>query len=310
MKPLKFLFLIVLFSQSTYGQIHPFKGIYDQDSCNFSSASPLIRFTDSLNTLWQIGEPRKSFFGTAHSLPYAIMTDSINSYPNATHSYFDMVLPKWYPNVIVSFKHKFQTDSLKDGGYIEVSYDSGRNWNNVIDEKKVHNPMMFFVENMYQQKDSLSGGLYGFSGTQENWIYSRIQWVWLVPLFIHPPNPLYLRFHFISDSMPSEKSGWIMDDFMVSIADMGTGISALKKGHDVRVFPNPMVTEATFVFPNLKKEAFLLHLYTSKGQLVNTQHHYHADKIILERGELVAGLYSYLIQSESGLQARGSLSIQ
>ncbi len=301
--------LIICFEYSLcIAQIHPFKGIYDQDSCKFSSSSPLIRFSDSAHTLWQVGKPSKPFFGNAYSAPFAIMTDSVEAYPKAMDTYFDLILPQWYPNVIVGFKHKYETDANRDGGYIEVSYDSGRNWNNVIDEKKVHNPMMFYLENMYQAQDSLAGGINGFSGLQSTWLYSRMQWVWLVPLFGPPPRPLYLRFHFISDTLESHKSGWIVDDIMISIADMGTGIGRVNKAK-LRYYPNPMSTETTFMFPNLKKEAISFQLFNSQGQMVKTQCRFYADKLILERGELNSGLYYFRILSENGFQASGSLGV-
>jgi hypothetical protein len=310
MKRLKIFVVTLFLNVATYGQIHPYLGIYDDDSCKFNTACSLINFTDKSHNMWQTGRPLKPFFGTAYSEPFALMTDSINPYPKSIHTYFDLILPEWIPNVIVSFKHKYQTDSLKDGGYIEVSYDSGKTWNNVIDDKKVHFSIYFGMEKMYAQNDTLIQGHKGFSGTSNGWIYSRIQWVWLVPLSNIPPNPLYMRFHFISDSIDNEKAGWVIDDILISHAF--TGWSVKKTGEDTKLkySPNPMTTETVFYFDNPIKEKYSLRLYNSKGQLVKTQSEYHPQSITLKRGNLNSGLYYFMLKSESGIESKGKLIIE
>ncbi|MFM9945856.1 MAG: T9SS type A sorting domain-containing protein [Bacteroidia bacterium] len=308
---MKIVSIVVLLSCSSYGQINPFKGIYTLDSCQFESSCKMVYYTDTVNTLWQIGKPQKPFFGVPYSGHFALITDTVKPYPNSIHTYFDVILPRFYPNLIIGFKHKFETDLHKDGGYIEVSYDSGHTWNNVIDEEKVHKPKYFAMEGMYSQNDSLTDNHKGFSGTSSVFYADiRIQWVWLIPLSGSLPRPLYLRFNFISDSVGSEKSGWIIDDLYFYEADMGTSIKRIKRNTNLKYSPNPMTTETVFSFDNSLKEKYTLQLFNSTGQVVKTQSEYHPQSITLKKDNLNGGLYYFLLKSESGFQAIGNLMIK
>lgn len=311
MKKVNFFLFIFLFATHGFSQINPFYGIYDLDSCKFFGDTKMISFTDSSQTLWQIGKPSKPYFDTAYSKPYAMVTDTINPYPKGVNAYFDLVLlNRIYSNMIVGFKHKYQSDTLKDGGYIEVSYDSGKNWNNVIDDKAVHQPRFFNMKNMYSQKDSLTMNYKGFSGTSDGWIYSQIQWVWLLHLDGIIPEELQLRFHFISDTIGNEKSGWMIDNILVSYADLGSSVKKMKEPNVLHYFPNPLIDESIFKFENLKKEKFTLQLFDNKGILVKTIIEDHPESIVLKRENLSGGLYHFLLQSESGIESKGNLEIE
>ncbi len=121
---IKLFILIFLGFSKINAQILPFLGIYNIDSCKFESACKYVSFSSDSNNIWQLGKPNKVFFDSAYSGTNAIITDTINSYSVTNHSYFDIKIPSnsWFQlgNRIISFKHKFDTDSLKDGGYIEA----------------------------------------------------------------------------------------------------------------------------------------------------------------------------------------------
>lgn len=310
MKRLLFFLTVFSLTCTVYSQIYPFKGIHNIDSCEFESQCHLLAFSDTANDLWQWGKPQKPGFGPAYSYPRAVMTDSLKPYPKTIHTYFDLVIPntKYWMAKIVGFKHKYQTDTLKDGGYIEVSYD-GKNWKNVIDEKKPGGPLRFHMENMYSDSDSLSGNKRGFSGTSNGWIYSRIEWIWTMPVK-RMVDTLYLRFYFISDSVNNEKAGWVIDNLLISYPDLGSGIRRVKNDTKLKYSPNPMTTETVFSFDNSIKEKYTLQLYNSYGQLVKTQSEYHPQSLTLKRDNLNGGLYYFILKSESGFQSSGNLMIE
>ena len=134
MKKIASLFLILtsLYSsaQIDYGE----QGLIPTDSCSFENyCQRMLIDTSNTNNDWVIGSTNKPFFGQANSLPNAIMTDSLNPYSSNNLSYFDLGFNAWdgsgFPmNMYIQFEHKYETDTLIDGGYITVSHDSGQTW--------------------------------------------------------------------------------------------------------------------------------------------------------------------------------------
>ena len=77
------------------------------------------------------------------------MTDTLNSYSNNQLSYFEIVFTQnddsWaIMEGYIKFDHKFETDTLIDGGFISVSHDSGKTFINIIDEPVVHLDNIYF----------------------------------------------------------------------------------------------------------------------------------------------------------------------
>lgn len=295
MKNIKLFTLFFLASVSLYSQINPFLGIYDVDSCHLESPCSLIQLDTSTQNIWQIGEPQKPFFDTAYTCPNALVTDTINPYPVANNSYFDLTLSVydyyWF-GIIVGFRHKFQTDTLTDGGYIDVSYDNGQSWVNVLYDDTVHVVYELNTENLYSEQDTLLGGINGFSGNSNGWIYTRIQWVWEYPCDIGTPDTLMLRFHFISDTIQSNKDGWMIDNILISYADEGTAIEKLESSHiKIDVFPNPFDNYATISFNNSLNKPLSLVLRNAQGVLVKKINQIYESQFQLRREGLTSGLY-------------------
>ena len=117
MKKLLLLNLILIITTAGKAQI----------TINFETPDSLLQIdTANVNNVWQIGAPTKTFFDSAYSAPNAIVTDTFNFYSDTNHSVFTLKVydPSWGffgPSIEVGYRHKFDTDSLQDGGYIEVS---------------------------------------------------------------------------------------------------------------------------------------------------------------------------------------------
>lgn len=225
---MKYIYIIILiyaFKLNIYAQIDPYEGIANVDSCMFYSQNTHMLILDtSRNNIWQIGKPHKPFFYQALSLPYAIVTDTVSPYKVSNHSYFDLKIPGRYMDIIIGFKHKYQTDSGIDGGYIQISEDKGKNWVNI----RNYNCLQFNSENLYTTKDSLQGGEPGFSGQSNEWINTRFQIIWMMPVKTDWIDTVMFRFSFISDSIQTNKDGWLIDDILVSVADLGSGFSEIE----------------------------------------------------------------------------------
>ena len=86
------------------------------------------------NNIWQVGNPTKSIFISALSLPNAIITDTINTYPVNNESYFYLKFIRGgLSGYYFTIKHRYDTDYLIDGGTIELSFNNGINWYNIFD---------------------------------------------------------------------------------------------------------------------------------------------------------------------------------
>jgi hypothetical protein len=126
------------------------------------------------------------------------------------------------------------SDSLLDGGIIEVSRDYGTTWTNVIEDQT---NMLFLSNELYGSSDTLFSGEKGFSGTFVD-RYTEIEWVWMFPIKDFPTDTMYYRFRFISDTINNQKEGWMISDISFSYADLGTGIEEVAP-FDFSIAPNP-----------------------------------------------------------------------
>lgn len=192
--------------------------LYYGDTIRFENDNAFISLDTIQNNIWQIGEPQKNIFNAAYSPSRAILTDTIQSYSNNNHSYFQVMVtqqnlpfPIFPLSIFLEFKHKINSDSLKDGGYITVSYNKGATWENVINS----NPPFFgfyMNTNIYSQNDSLINGQVGFSGTDTTWKTTNIGWPLMGVKSSAQYDTILFRFNFISDSIQTNKDGWMIDD--------------------------------------------------------------------------------------------------
>lgn len=226
----KYLFILfcLLTVDKTYGQ----DTIY---SIAYTSPQPMSTFEDrdtadyffidhtNANNIWAIGTPSKAFFNYAYSAPLAMVTDTLNTYPNGNISSFEFVI-KSDDLTFISFAHRLNTDSLADGGVIEVSYDGGASWTNII------NASQFTLSNFYSSSNTISsnGNNPGFTGNL-GWVISTIQGYAL--------NFIRFRFTFTSDNTNTNKDGWMIDSFNFSC--LGTGINEIGIKSPIHIFPNP-----------------------------------------------------------------------
>ncbi len=177
---------------------------------------------DSTNQLWQVGKSSK-FDGVLSAKP-ALYTDTLNSYPPNVDEGVVMVLFEdtwfgpyhWYD---IYFKHRFETDSLADGAYIEISLDSGSTWVNAIDYMdSVAWPMWGpYSIDFYSNEYLVNGQRSAFTGSGVNYRQNHIHLGLITAIVAQPeivgfPVAPYLRFSFVSDSIDNQKPGWQIDE--------------------------------------------------------------------------------------------------
>ncbi len=291
------------------GQYTPYKNVGDTVGpwtvISFEEPTPYITILPLSQNIWQIGAPHKTFFNAAYTLPNAIVTDTMNNYPVNNLSSFELIVGTfnfpWYPwSVFVDFRHKYDTDTLSDGGYITVSWDNGLTWTNIIDDNNnffeitPHHPWgPYGNNNLYNSWSILSNGEEGYCGHSGNWIHSCMAWYnfpvdkktdWV-------PDTMRLRFNFISDSIQQNREGWMIDQIRLFSIDLGSGIQEFLAGRSHSYFfPNPVTTTATFTLNKTYRDVHY-EIMDSRGVLISKSDRGTCDEFTFERTGIPPGIY-------------------
>lgn len=269
MKTVIILFFLFV-TNFIFTQIYTGIGIHDVDSCNFDTTCSNIYIDTTSSNLWEIGNPHKTIFNSSINGDKVIITDTSLNYPINSKSNF-ILRTKYnyaYHDIIISFRHRYDTDTLVDGGYIEVSVDNGINWNNVIEPNMPFFYMNFLSENFYSFGDRLTNNQFGFSGYSSDWIESKFQIIFSHPIRQELDTILF-RFNFISDSIDNNREGWIIDDFKIQYAEFMGGIGEKNNYINEMIYPKP--NSGTFTVKlNEQMEVQELKLLDELGRTVKT----------------------------------------
>lgn len=256
-------------------------------------------------TLWQIGYTNKPYFSSGSGNSFSIMTDTSLPYPINANDWFVLKLKGYNFNTIVSFWHKYQTDSLHDGCILEYSIDTGITWNNVkgdcnIDSGSITNAGSgVLTTNVYKKNDTLLTGEQAFSGNSNGWQYSRVQFFEGFPLKTTGPTKtcimptVYLRFRFVSDSIADTLDGWMIDSIKVEHDKYYGAVSDANKHNQLSIHPNPTYSGIIY-FPELKNEqAYKTEILDPMGKLILSAPYKHK----VDLSNIPKGMYYYKVSS-------------
>jgi hypothetical protein len=185
------------------------------------------------HNIWQIGKPNKTVFTAAHSLPRAIVTDTLNPYPINDTSVFILKMPFSIPTLPGlptpwAQEIQFNYQLRKDSGSIarlEISQDNGAHWHDINDT---------LLPGFFWQNPSDTDH---FTDTTAGW---RLFSLRSYPPYISLTDSFLFRFTFISDSVFANRDGWIIDDIILTYA--AESVSRMQNEHSISVFPNPANT--------------------------------------------------------------------
>jgi len=192
--------------------------------------------TDTINNIWQIGKPQKAIFDSASTKPNAIVTDTINFYPNNDTSSFIAKINAdftWSAGVFaLQWMQKLDYDTVFDGGKLEFSVDSGLTWENALNSAYNYNFYGFNAENL----DTLHNGEYVFTGTDSTWrnIWLCYGFTW-IGLY---NNYVEFKFTSISDGINNNKEGWLIDNLYAYTTYVHTTVDLGYENY-INIFPNP-----------------------------------------------------------------------
>ena len=216
------------FAQSWYDQY------FDGADSAFSTNSLYIKIDTAASNIWQVGKPQKIIFDSAATLPNALVTDTINFYPNNNISRFTFNVPLYGPWGIlgIQWKQKLDMDDGFDGGMVEFSIDTGATWQSAFNNPSVYN----FFGYPSPDFDTLVSGEYAFSGTDSLW---RDVWLCYDLSFLTTwVDTIRVRYTFISDSINTNKEGWMIDNMNAHVT-MLHPVKEETKVDYFNVYPNP-----------------------------------------------------------------------
>ena len=233
MKPLYFTtFILHFFVYSTTAQVYT--QYFDGADTIFDN-SVNVELDTSNSNIWQIGASQKIIFDSAATVPNAIVTDTINSYPVNNVSRFTIKIHNQIQSwgiLAVQWKQKLDMDTTYDGGIIEFTTDHGLSWQNAFNNPYVYNFYGYETGN----QDTLNTGEYAFSGTDSTWrdIWLCFELSWMSQF----PDTLMFRFTLKSDSVDNAKEGWLIDNFIAHLTVIHI-LDDVEKKEYLTVYPNP-----------------------------------------------------------------------
>lgn len=227
----------------------------DFESKNYINYLFIDTLTNPKN-VWQIGKPSKTIFNSAYSPTHAIVTDTLNSYPINNSSNFMIKLTSLVSNPIpidlsISFYFKLNTDSLSDFGRLEISNDTGKTW---VDLMKNDSFLLKPIGRTYSSQ---------FTGNTNGWKDIQLG----VSKCVLSSKNIFFKFSFISDSVNSQKEGWIIDDINIQIAPVLPGIEELFDQNSISAYPNPVSDKLYISSPNHSVD-YLYYIFDFSGKLI------------------------------------------
>lgn len=304
MNKLLIVLLMPLFGYSQTWQINSF------DYSQFMSPGYNVLMPDSSNQVWQVGYSSK-FDGVPSTKP-ALYTDTVLSYPVNMNERVTMVLYDIDPqsggtpsfSYDIRFWHRFETDSLTDGAYIEISLDSGATWVNAIDyTDSVNWPGFSGYSIDFGTNDYLpSGERIAFTGSglamRQNQIYMGLNGAFKTNQGTYFPWEVapYIRFGFASDSIETNKAGWQIDQVDIYGA-VWSGVSS----RVIPVFIQPNPSNGLFEIQAQGQANKPYQIFNGQGQIV-LKGKMQGDRQRIDLSRFVQGTYF--------LQFEGSMAIK
>lgn len=277
----------------------------EKNFCDTAAPSgfQLILDTSSGN-LWQEGRTQKFGNLTTRDTACAMITDSLNPYPVSNYSAFAIHLPQniglnWGNyNYYFRFWHRFETDSLKDGCWLEFSSDTGHTWFRT-DTISWGWPLNSFSNgwtacNLYNNDltstsmDTLLDGRMAWSGSSGGWRYTALWLNMVMPVKPGRNGAINaVRFVFKSDTLPESKSGWMIQELKFGYVNV-SGIDELQSANQLPVYPNPSLN-GKFYFDVPQQLPTTINVYTALG----TKVYQNTGQQTVDLSEQPSGLYFY-----------------
>lgn len=263
--------------------------------------------TTSINNIWQVGIPQKELFTNSYSYSNVLITDTINNYPknNISRVIVKFRVPILYykcvPELYFGFHHKYDTDTMKDGGMIEISFNE-KDYYNIFNYDSLNLNDIYFFSSIYTINDTVKSlNQPGFSGRETNWNYvDAVSGPFDISNFAINDSLFFsIRFTFASDSIDNYREGWMIDDIWVNYYN-GVSIENLElKNTYIKVFPNP-ANEVLNVQSHFNFGKGNYKIIDANGKIIMNGPLSGEQNFSIDLEELINGIYFLNISSEKG----------
>lgn len=280
--------VLVLFINTLYSQCVTAIFDFENNRIDSGKENDWLIIENSADNIWQIGAPQKSSFDKAKSNPNAIITDTVSPYPVNNHSSFVVKIPltgnggdpSSFNGFDFDFKHKFQTDKNNDGGYIEISYDYGFTWTNIVYDTLYCDRIEpcvgdkdclegYGFSNEYTNSDTIKGGIPAFSGSNLNWIDTGLHHFYNDNFIC--PDSLFFKFNFKSDDTQDNLDGWMIDDINFYITFGLVGLDEKTSNKQPVIFPNPITGNSILKLNNAASASSLIEILSINGEIIYSE---------------------------------------
>ncbi len=274
---------------------------------SFDDTSQLFRVnidSNNMNNIWEIGAPNKTTISYPLSNNNVIITDTEITYPTNNTSSFTITHIATQPGgfqfgnyASIGGSYFVNSDTLTDFGSIEISFDCGNSWVNLITDTLYLNQGLYYLNTA---KPNLSGNSQGWK------TFDVSVGKFGLEFNIQPGDTILYRFSFTSDSVQTNKDGLAFDDLQFN--DWTEGINLVSNDFESVVYPNPTSATSIIEFLNPNFDDHELTLYDSFGKLI-----YHIDQVNLnffnvEMIDFKSGIYYYkILNNNSGKSTRGQI---
>jgi uncharacterized protein YdeI (BOF family) len=250
------------------------------------------------NQVWHIAQPEKDilFLNGTDALVcgnIAIITDTNKYYSKNLNSYFQIAVRWDIPlDFAIRILHKYDFQENRDGGIIEISYDNGLKWKNIInDTAVVDSSEKGNLTGLYTTNDTVYSfnNQLAFTGTQTD--LSEIT----IPFRLQNLNPddfagtAIIRFRIATDSIDSDNEGWMISAISVNGWIQGA-IKDINSNPDITVFLDS--SNELYVSIN-NEEIKQIDIISIDGKLVH--HNTNSDSINVSH--LQKGIYLVIINN-------------
>ncbi|MFK7968940.1 MAG: T9SS type A sorting domain-containing protein [Bacteroidia bacterium] len=242
----------------------------------------------SVGNIWQIGPPQKAIMNRAFSLPNALLTDTINtlSANDSSRFYVTGLQNSLYFVAAVRWAQILDYEEEMEGGMIEFSGNSGREWRNIFGSPYVYNLFGFNLNNV----DTLPNGELGFTGTDSTW---KDIWLCFDGSWLSLQSEFLLRFTSYSDTISHSSEGWALDNLAITQTFVHT-INGEKPKAYMSVYPNPS-SSGIFQIETQRVNEFhiieTLEVHDAQGRLIQS-HREVPIKFYVDLKEFPDGIYT------------------
>jgi hypothetical protein len=243
--------------------------------------------TSQSDNIWQQGVPVKSVFTSGYYGPKAFVTDTLNPYPVNNISSFEYSIINCnaetaaqncggYWGTSMQVTYMIHSDDSIDGGTIEISHN-GSPFINIIDD-----PGIEIQGEIYTVNDTIESlGKPGFSGNTDEW---KFFYIWFSSFF--GLDTVTLRFTFASDSIQTNKDGWLIG--FISMGGEFEGIEKIHYDNLISVYPNPTSDELRVVSAKISDNS-RVQILNLQGQVLYDNENFKGDLINIQ--QLPNGVY-------------------